>query len=51
MLDATREEVELFLGNDSIDDIKAKRSELQKRIRKLLEESDAFQQQAEKLIH
>ena len=51
MLEAKREEVELFLGNDSIEEIKAKRSELQKKIKKLQEESDEFQQQAEKLIH
>jgi len=51
MLAAKREEAELFLGNDSIEEIKAKRGELQKKIRKLQEESDAFQQQAEKLIH
>jgi poly(3-hydroxybutyrate) depolymerase len=51
MLDTKREEVELFLGNDPLSEINAKRSELQKKIKKLQDESDAFQQQAEKLIH
>src|SRR5262245_55204026 len=45
MLDAKREEVDLFLSNTPIAEINAKRSELQKKIKLLQEQSDTLQQQ------
>ncbi len=50
MLDAKREQVEVLLGSESLVDINARRSEIQKKIDKLQREANDLQKQTQKAM-
>jgi len=51
MLDAKREQVELWFGNESPELINTRRAEAQKRIEKFWQEADDLQKQADRIMH